>query len=230
MPLAIDLILVPQGAEYAAVCRGLREIPHAPTVLPMPVGAVNVTRHLHQLHQTQQLQAGQRVLVMGLCGGLTPSVPVGSVVLYQVCRAVAHPAESWTGDRALTAEIQAHLGTQAIGVTAVTSDLVVCRAQDKQQLGQQTQADVVDMEGTATLASLAKLGIAAATVRIVSDDCQRDIPDLTPVFDAQGRLRPLPLAWAMLQRPIAAWTLIRGSTGSLKILQKTTINLLHDHI
>ena len=228
MPLAIDMILVPQGAEYAAVCRALRAMPHPPTVLPLPVGATNVTRRLQQLHHTQELQAGQRVLVLGLCGGLTHAVPVGSVVLYQACRTVAHPAQLWTGDRTLTAAIQAHLGTQAIGVTAVTSDRVVCRAQDKQQLAQHTQADVVDMEGTATLATLADLGIAAATVRVVSDDCQRDIPDLTPAFDDQGNLRPLPLAWAMLQRPIAAWTLIRGSTGSLKILQEITMHLLSD--
>jgi len=75
-------ILVPQGAEYQAVCRGLNQVRGSkPTVVAIPMGVQPLRQYLQQL-------VGDRptnVLLMGLCGSLSPKYGVGDLVLYQSC-------------------------------------------------------------------------------------------------------------------------------------------------
>ncbi len=226
MTLNIQIILVPQGAEHRAVCAGLRGVHQPPTVLAVPVGTSSLIPHLERLQRDQVLKPGQRVLVMGLCGGLVTDLPVGTAVLYQTCRIVTQPmAPGLAGDRALGTALQQQLNHALRWVTAVTSDRVISRADEKQYLAQQTQAEVVDMEGFAALQILSDMGVAVATLRVVSDDCQHDIPNLDGAIAVDGSLKPVPLATAMLKQPIAALHLIRSSTKSLKILQRITSEL-----
>lgn len=223
----IQTILVPKGAEHQAICRGLRGVLNPPTVFPIPVGSAALIPCLERLEQAGCLYRGQRLLVMGLCGGLTPKLAVGEAVLYQTCVAgdVDLPERELACDRPLTAAIQATLDNSVTFVKAVTRDRVVSRAQEKQALGQRFHADVVDMEGSAALEFLTRIGVEVATLRVVSDDCQADIPNLANAFDANGSLKPTALAIAMVSEPLAAVRLIRGSTRSLKILQNLTFQL-----
>lgn len=223
----IQVILVPQGAEHQAVCRGLRGILRVTlVVLPIPVGSLSVTTHLEHLHQEGWLTAGQNILVMGLCGGLVPDLCVGTPVLYEGCITTALEVDETfiECDRALTAEIHRSLSSVQT-VKAVTSDRVISRAIAKQQLAQTSGAAVVDMEGFTTLQLLTTWGVSVATLRVTSDDCQHDIPDLSHAFDANGSLKPAALTAAFLKHPIAALYLIRGSLKSLKILQNLTSEL-----
>lgn len=222
----IDLLLVPQGAEYQAVCRGLRGIPQPPPVCSIAPGAT-VARSLAQLHESGILRAGQSVLVLGLCGGLVPDLAIGDRVLYQSCGAIAagQVTTQWSCDRDLTRAIQQQLGAGLALVAAVTSDRVVSTGAAKQQLAQQWMTQVVDMEGATVLAYGAQVGVRVAMARVVSDSCDRDIPDLTKVFTPAGDLNPLALTMAFLRQPLAALHLISGSLSSLKILQALTTEL-----
>lgn len=224
----IQTILVPKGAEYQAVCRGLRGVSYPPTVFSIPIGSTAFVPYLKTLKETGCLQAGQRVLVMGLCGGLSPALKVGMPVLYKTCTSL-QPVDpihaSLPCDQFLTAQIQAELLDSIRLVTSITSDRVICLANDKQNLFQQAQADVVDMEGYMLLDTLTDAGVSVVMLRVVSDDCQFDLPDLTQAIDGDGSLKPLALASAMLGRPIAAMRLIRGSTQGLKVLQRLTHSL-----
>jgi len=222
----IQTILVPKGAEYQAVCRGVRGVLNPPTVFPVPVGSVPLSQYLQQLHQAGCLFEQQRILVMGLCGGLTPALTVGDAVLYQNC-VMSHDLSmsALFCDLILTEEIQAMLGSCVKLVKAVTSDRVISRTAEKHQLAQQFSAEVVDMEGFAALATLTQIGVNVATLRVVSDDYQHDIPNLAHAFDENGSLRPMALAIAMMREPMAALHLISGSTKSLKILQNLTSKL-----
>jgi hypothetical protein len=230
--LDIQVILVPQGVEHRAVCRGLRQSLNPPTVFPIPVGQFAVLPYLDKLHQAGYLDAGQQVLVMGLCGALSPALQVGSGVLYSTCITTnPDPARLPVNcDRPLTAAIQATLPHSVREVTAVTSDHVIARAADKQQLAQTTQAEVVDMEGFATVQQLTQWGLTVATLRVVSDDSQHDIPNLAPAVNPDGSLQPVALAIAMMKQPIAALQFIQGSMKSLKILQSLTTELFRDAI
>jgi Phosphorylase superfamily len=204
------LVLVPQGAEYQAVRRGVRAISQSPLVLPIPVGIAPVQRWVAHWQQTPTFQAATQsgVMVMGLCGSLTPQFDIGDAVLYQHCLDAS--GHHWPCQTPLALPL----------VTAFTSDRLVHTAIAKQHLAQTYHADVVDMEGTAILSALVPLGIPVTMVRVVSDTATQDLPDLQDAISAEGNLRPFPLAIGLLRQPIAASRLIRGSLQGLRTLQR----------
>ncbi|MEX0269619.1 phosphorylase [Leptolyngbyaceae cyanobacterium UHCC 1019] len=225
MNTLIQTILVPQGAEYRAVCRGLRGVVEPPTVLPTPAGAA-ISPYLRSLQTADYFYKGQRVLLMGLCGGLTAKWAIGDAVLYgdSFSPALQTPnSKLYACDRNLTAELQSRLNVPI--VQSVTSDRVISTIHDKQQLATQFNADVVDMESAAALEILNAIGVSAAILRVVSDDCHHNIPNLSHAFNAEGSLQPVALAIALLRQPIAATHLIRGSLHGLKNLQALTQRL-----
>lgn len=246
----IEAILVPQGAEYKAVCRGLSRI-SAPTppVLPIPVGPKPLTKYLENLQKTENFlnRSQSRVLLMGVCGSLTPSHSVGDIVLYQSCierldtvtdewcvtdknkssaqRYVATLPLPRSCDRSLTAWVHRTLKQKAVPVKGLTSDRPVHSAAQKHLLAELYNADVVDMEGFAALEVLERAGVAVAMVRVVSDDSQQDLPDLASAISPEGSLQSLPLAIGMIRQPLAATRLIRGSLQALQALQEVTTML-----
>jgi nucleoside phosphorylase len=195
------LILVPQGAEFKAVRSGLSP---GHLVRATPVGILPMTAFLQQFAG----QAFDRVFVMGLCGSLRSDLTVGTAVTYQSCQ--DESGEVWR------CEVEANIMQV---VTGWTSDRVICSAVNKQALADRTNADVVDMEGTAICQFFAAQKIPVTMLRVVSDDVAGDIPDLRQAFDAQGNLRPWDLGWAFVRQPIAAARLIRGSLVGLKQLK-----------
>ncbi|MGL4882070.1 MAG: hypothetical protein ACRC8K_13540, partial [Waterburya sp.] len=107
MNLAIDTIVVPQGAEYQAVCRGLKQARRQraegrrqrgglyqveqvknPQVVSIPMGRNYVQQILAD--RIFKVTKPQTVLIMGLCGSLVPQYSVGDPVLYQSCWNLDH--------------------------------------------------------------------------------------------------------------------------------------------
>ncbi|MBV9388464.1 MAG: hypothetical protein JOZ78_18730 [Chroococcidiopsidaceae cyanobacterium CP_BM_ER_R8_30] len=62
-------------------------------------------------------------------------------------------------------------------------------------------------------------------VRVVSDSCHHNIPDLTSAISPSGSLQPLPLALRLIRQPIAGTRLIRGALRGLQVLQQVTTYL-----
>ena len=216
--LPITTILVPQGAEYKAVCRGLSGVTGSiPTVVAIPVGMKPLLKYLQQ----GQFLAPSRVLIMGICGSLSDRYTVGDIVLYQDC---VYQGKRLECDRTFTAQLHSALSEKASLVKSLTSDRVIWSAAEKRRLGKMP-ADVVDMEGFTALEFFNAAGVTVAMLRVVSDDCQHDIPDLTPAINSDGSLNPLPLAMGMLRQPLAATRLIRGSLTALKVLKQVTNRL-----
>ncbi|MBD2530308.1 phosphorylase [Nostoc flagelliforme FACHB-838] len=217
--LPINTILVPQGAEYKAVCRGLSGITDSiPTVVAIPVGMKPLLKYLQQ----GQFIAPSRVLIMGICGSLSDRYTVGDIVLYQDC---IYQGKQQECDRTFTTQLH-FLESQKVSlVKCLTSDRVIWSAVEKRHLGKTLAADVVDMEGFTALEFFNAAGVAVAMLRVVSDDCQHNIPDLTPAINSDGSLKPFPLAIAMLRQPLAATRLIRGSLTALKVLEQVTNRL-----
>ncbi|MHC0063248.1 5'-methylthioadenosine/S-adenosylhomocysteine nucleosidase family protein [Nostoc sp. UIC 10890] len=216
----INTILVPQGAEYKAVCRGLSGVTGSiPTVVAIPVGMKPLLKYLQQ---SQLIAPKSRVLIMGICGSLSDRHTVGDIVLYQNC---IYQGKLQECDRTFTAQLHSSLSDKVFLVKSLTSDRVIWSAAEKRHLGETLAADVVDMEGFTALEFFNAAGISVAILRVVSDDCQHNIPDLTPAINSDGSLNPFPLAMGMLQQPVAAARLIRGSLTALKVLKQVT-NLL----
>ena len=226
----IDAILVPQGAEYQAVYRGLSHVTSPkPQVLAIPVGVESVTHYLNQWLQTESCSNSPKptVLLMGLCGSLSSVYRIGDIVLYQECVCPTKASEQcWQScDSSLTTALHGQLRDKTSRVRALTSDRVICTAAEKRKLGQRYAADVVDMEGFAVLEMLHQVGAAVAMLRVVSDDCHHDIPDLSAALSADGSMRPFPIAIAFGRQPIAATRLITGALRGLRVLQEVTTRL-----
>ncbi len=221
------MILVPQGAEYKSVCRGLsRSTATKPLVLPIPVGPKPLARYLEKLQQEGHFRGYVQpsILLMGLCGGLSPHYVVGDIVLYQDC-VYESPVSARllrTCDPELTNLLHQELKEKVSLVRALTSDRLIWSAAEKCELGKIYAAGVVDMEGFAALEALSPNGIALAMLRVVSDDCHHNIPDLTLALSLNGSLQPFPLTQRLLRQPRASARLIRGALRGLQVLQQVT--------
>lgn len=210
----MPIIVVPQGAEYKAVCRGLAS---KQNVIPIPVGGQPAIRYL-QTCQDKLWNPQAKVLVMGLCGSLRDRFKVGDIVLYEEC---VYETKVQQCDR-FTQELYAHLQEKVSLVKGLSCDRVICSAKEKLHLSETFKADVVDMEGFAANKFFQQAGVEVAMLRVVSDDSKHDIPDLTSAINSDGSLQPLPLAINMIRQPIAATRLIRGSLQALKVLEEVT--------
>jgi len=218
----ISAIIVPQGAEYKAVCRGLSNAKVSPPIFSVPVGSQPLRRSLENLKREGLNVPQPQVLLMGLCGSLSSRHQVGDIVLYQSCEQESQ--EVWHCDEKLTHGLEQILKVRQ--VKALTTDRVICTSSEKQDLGQQFDAEVVDMEGAIVLESLSQVGISVAMLRVVSDNCRHDIPNLNAAIRADGSLNAWALATQFLKEPIAAVRLIQGAMQGLDILQSVTTALI----
>ncbi len=214
--MSIDLIFVPQGAEYKAVCRGLAGSMTKPEVVAIPIGVKPVSRYL----QGRKFP-GKRVLLMGLGGSLSPQHQVGDVVVYESCLYIANNSQIVTKncDLQLTNFLQQKLAAKL--VKGLTSDRLIYNATEKRELEQRYEVSVVDMEGYAVLNRFASVAI----VRVISDNCHDNLPDLNWAINDEGKLEEIKMAIAFLRQPLAASRLIRGSLKSLKVLEEVTMKL-----
>lgn len=188
----------------------------------MPIGSRSVLKFLDAWEQPQQ------VLVTGLCGSLDSRCLIGSAVLYKHCISADPQDSPRSCSLSLGDRLSARLPNPLPQVTALTSDRVIHKAQEKRDLAQTYTADVVDMEGFAVLERLQQAGAEVAMLRVVSDNCLHDLPDLTRALSPDGALLPRQMAIELLKSPIAATRLIRGSLKGLRVLEHL-IYQLFDH-
>jgi len=215
--MKIKAILVPRGAEYQSVLRGVKQgsrrfgrkvgIP----VIPVPMGQEAIGCFLvnAKKHQASWTQTDGSVIMMGLCGALSPTLTIGDTVIYQSCwDGGNHPRSC---DPSLTHYLHHHLDHQTQFVIGWTSDRLIHDVGSKQSLHLATGASVVDMEGWTSLEVLQSWGKSVAMVRVVSDDAHHSLPELKDAIGTNGELLPLPLAIGLLRQPIPGLRLIRGS-------------------
>ncbi|MCC0176753.1 phosphorylase [Waterburya agarophytonicola K14] len=219
--MPIDTIVVPQGAEYQAVCRGLKKANcDRLKVLPIPIGTKKIEQTLADY--SWELIKAQNILIMGLCGSLSPKYSVGDLVLYQSCCNL--DGAEINLHKELTTKIQQRRSIDL--VTGLTSDRLICRAREKLQLSKTYLASVLDMEGYDYMKKFQQRNINVAMLRVVSDDLTGDIPDLSQAIDEEGNLKTLSMAIAFFKQPLAATRLIKGSLKGLKILEQITYQLV----
>jgi hypothetical protein len=224
--LLINTIVVPQGPEYQAVCRGLSKAGvDSIKVIAIPIGIKHTIQVL--LNYSEQINSSANVLIMGLCGSLSNCHTVKDYVLVKSCQDINHNLIDL--DAELTIDIQRKLSKSLKSsidlVTTLTSDRIITQVKEKLILAQQYSATIVEMEGYSYVRELQRQGIAVAMVRVVSDDLRGDIPDLNQAIDSRGNLKSLPMAIAFIKQPLAATRLIKGSLTGLKTLEQITTRL-----
>ncbi len=222
-PWPIRVLFVPAGAEYQAVRRGLQRVTCPPQLITIPAGPKAVQAFFTTRADYPQLAAGGAVL-LGLGGSLTPRHQVGDPVLLTQLHNAVDPrlGEVSVCDRALITWLTERLPQVATG-TGITCDRIITTAIAKRELRDRYQADVVEMEGYAFQQALPDC--PSAVLRVISDNCHHDLPDISDAIGSDGSLRPWLLAQRLAQRPLAAWRLIRGSLQGLKTLETITTQL-----
>ena len=234
----IDIILVPQGAEYQAVVRGINQAKsYEPLIVPIPMGVSALEKYLDKylsswLKSEKLLKNNPKtsqVVVLGLCGSLSPQYQCGDVVISNDCTYVKNNSVilKQFAHRDLNTWLEYQLRNQARVVSTLTSDRVICTQAEKSQLHQQTQSQVVDMEGFTILQQLNPQGMAVGIVRVVSDNSDIDLPEINSALSEDGALLTFPLIKSFVAQPKAAVSLIKGSWQALRVLQQVAFSLLH---
>ncbi|PZV21304.1 MAG: phosphorylase [Snowella sp.] len=226
------LILVPQGAEYQAIVGVIKNNPHSPVILAIPVGRLAVTRYLQDWRQNNPKFFPAGVILMGLGGSLSAEFGLGQVVVLESCLNYQNDQanQEQYSDRILTDWVEQKLGRKIRRVQGLTSDRVITDATEKQALGKRFNCQVVEMEGSAVLSFFRQLGIPATIIRVISDEVGQSLPDLSKIYNNQGQLNAIALSLALGKQPIAGYKLIVGSLKSLKTLNKITKKLLSSSI
>ena len=154
------------------------------------------------------------VLTCGLAGGLNPDLELGEVVFELF-------PTSGRGDEAQT-EIGNRLEPPYVGcyerlITAgakparlFCADRIATKAVDKQELRRVTGADAVEMESKAIHAVCRERRIPCATVRVISDTANEDLPlDFNQLAKADLSLDYGKLALAVAKSPAKISALLR---------------------
>ena len=129
----------------------------------------------------------QLVLTCGFAGGLNPELKLGTIIF----------------DEDFGVGLSEHL-TEAgcISGSFHCSRRVAVTAQEKSELWKSTKADAVEMESSVIRTICREFRIPSATVRVISDTAQEDLPlDFNALMTSNDRINYAKLAWAVLTSP-----------------------------
>jgi adenosylhomocysteine nucleosidase len=128
-----------------------------------------------------------RVITAGFAGGLNPELKLGTVVFDE-------DMEAGFGARLLK--------TGALPARFHCADQVAVTTAEKQALWKSTGADAVEMESSAIRAICRVQKIPAATIRVISDAANEDLPlDFNALMTDNYRINPAKLAWKLITHP-----------------------------
>jgi hypothetical protein len=192
-------ILVPRGAEAAAVRRGAR----GTRIVALPAGAAAASA-------LPAFAPGELAVVVGLCGALR-DLRVGEVAIY---RSVRDPSKTIALDLPTIGTLAARLPHARIVDACAVEHVVTTRA-ERRVLAERYDADVVDMEAAHLAWALTVRNVSFAMVRIVSDDPARELPALGDAIAPDGTIRPARIALAFARRPLAAFAFVRNVRRAL---------------
>ncbi len=168
--------------EEAAPFR--RGLPSTVTVLVSGMGAAAAERATNEKLAERDWRM---VLTCGFAGGLNPALPIGAVL----CEA----DENFPLHQAL-------LGAGALAGRFHCAERVAVTAYEKATLRERTGADAVEMESGIIRRLCRERGIPSATVRVISDTAQEDLPlDFNALMKPNGKLSLGRLARDVLRRP-----------------------------
>jgi adenosylhomocysteine nucleosidase len=190
IPLPL-LITFAVKEEARPLQRHLADLPHIYTLIT-GMGRQNAERATR--HAIGRVQP-RLLITAGFAGGLNPALPHGSLL--------------FEADTAFPLTNRLLAGGVRLGRFHCT-DRVAITASEKRMLRKATGADALEMESGAIRALCHEHGIAAATVRVISDTADEDLPlDFNTLVTPAGRPRPFPFALALLRQPGKVAELIR---------------------
>lgn len=160
-------------------------------ILITGIGRANSERAVRAFAQGNTLR---RVFTCGFAGGLNPQLKTGEVVF----------ATSDTMLRTALFDVQAKPAVFAC------VDRIATTVADKNELRKRTQADAVEMESQVIESLCANWKIPCATVRVISDPANEDLPlDFNALSNPDQRLNFGKLAMTIAKSPAKIPALLR---------------------
>jgi adenosylhomocysteine nucleosidase len=200
MSFLICFALKEEAAPFRKIAAGKPDT----SILIVGIGRQNAGKSVRGVLADGKSTVPELVLTCGFAGGLNPDLKIGDVVFEspepsifnlqlatRLTVAGAKPAKFFCADR--------------IAITV----------REKKELHKETGADVVEMESAAIHAVCRERGISCATVRVISDTANEDLPlDFNTLAKPDKSLDFGKLFFAIAKSP--------GKIGALMQLQKKT--------
>jgi adenosylhomocysteine nucleosidase len=200
MSFLICFALKEEAAAFRKIAAGKPDV----SILIVGIGRHNAEKSVRESLAATKFATPELVLTCGFAGGLNPDLKIGDVV----CEA---PEPS-------TSSLQLSTRLAAAGATPAKifcADRIATTVAEKKKVREETGADVVEMESEAIHAVCREHGIPCATVRVISDTANEDLPlDFNALSKPDKSLDFGKLLFAIAKSP--------GKIGALMQLQKKT--------
>jgi adenosylhomocysteine nucleosidase len=226
MPTLVCFALKEEAAPFRKMAAGTAAAAQAASILITGIGRRNAEKSAREFLAAN---SPELVLTCGFAGGLNPDLKPGDVVFEIFPRSSrGDEAQIKTGDRSRSAGA---IGNQsepphvvsynklivagAKPVKFFCTDRIATTVAEKKKLRAETGADAVEMESEVIHAICRERGIPCATVRVISDAADEDLPlDFNTLAKPDQSLNYGKLAWVIARSP--------GKIGALLKLQKQT--------
>ena len=162
------------------------------------------------------------VLVIGLCGGLSASLPEGRIVAYTDCLSTDAAKRSLRCSQPLTDLLVSLLASSSIlcdRVVGVTSPRIATTRDERLSLAKRGAA-VVDMESYSIVEAASSAGVPAMVLRVVSDSLDRDLPDFNRALNDAGALDGHKALKVALGSPLQTAKLLAANRRAMQNLSK----------
>jgi adenosylhomocysteine nucleosidase len=176
MSTLICFALKEEAAPFRKIAAGKTGI----TILLTGIGRQNAEKSLREFLATH---SPKLVLTCGFVGGLNPDLKLGDVV-FELSNRRDEFHESQTekevrdsiGDSRSSSLREKLLASGAKPLKIFCADRIATTVAEKKKLRAETGADAVEMESAAIHAVCRERGIPCATVRVISDTADEDLP------------------------------------------------------
>ena len=196
MTTLVCFALKEEAAPFRKMAAGTVAAAQAASILITGIGRRNAEKSVREFLATH---SPELVLTCGFAGVLNPDLKLGDVVF-----------ELSTLDSQLSTRLSA---AGAKPAKIFCADRITTTVAEKKKLRVETGADAVEMESGTIHAVCRERGILCATVRVISDMANEDLPlDFNQLFKPDKSLDFGKLAWAIARSP--------GKIGALLKLQK----------
>ena len=186
-------------------------------ILVTGIGRQNAEKSVREFLATN---SPKLVLTCGFAGGLNPDLKLGDVV-FEIPNRRDELHESQTKiegevrDSCNSSLREKLIAAGAKSAKFFCADHIATTVVEKKKLRDETGADAVEMESAAIHAVCREHGIPCATVRVISDTANEDLPlDFNKLSKPDKSLDFGKLAWAIIKSP--------GKISALMQLQKKT--------
>ena len=162
------------------------------------------------------------VLVIGLCGGLTPSLPEGRIVVYTDCLSTEAANAPLRCSQPITDWVVALLASPNIHpdrVVGITSPRIATTRDERLTLAR-SGATVVDMESYSIVEAATTAAVPAAILRVVSDSIDRELPDFNRALNDAGALDGRKALKVAIGSPIRTAKLLAANKRAMQRLSK----------